>query len=1751
MTAVPVQDAPQQDPFLDAITGGWRWDDGAAPGTEITYFFAPEGFDLTPDTVLGFHPAWGTALSWEDTADNPWRDAAALYRMALQSWANVANITFTEVFSADQANLAEAIFDRADYNQAMQATPEPDEFHNGTAWGAYDFLARELSNPAYMSVGGAGFQTFVHEIGHGLGLQHPHDEGGGSLIWPGVTGIFSTGDNDLNQVVFTVMSYNDGYDDPAAGKGIYPTSSDNALSDYGHAAGPGAFDIATIQALYGANTTYHSGDDFYFIGDAYGKPEATLAIWDTGGTDTIQYIGIYDAIIDLRSATLQNEPGGGGFVSYVWGAPETERDHWSAYTIAADITNVLADVNGDTGVIIENASGGSGADLITGNAADNVLSGNGGADVLRGGAGNDTLWGGDEQDHLFGGLGNDVLHGEAGDDLFDLDAIADGPFDGDVVHGGEGNDAIVLLQETAGVLSFDLRQSEITSIERLFFQARANSQKTVLLSAAQFGGTGISDSLLITSNVGNAPGDSIDQLSIEMGSASTFDMSAWSFQGAISRAIFVTGDEDAEQIVGSSQNDTLAGHGGNDFLYGNAGNDTLDGGMGLDAMFGGSGDDHYEVDDAGDTIAELEGEGHDSVSSSLSYTLGATLEDLLLVGSDHINGTGNALANVLSGNEKNNILKGAAGNDTLTGGAGDDDLDGGAGVDALSGGTGNDRFIFNIAAGSFAGELADGGAGIDTIVVEGSGAGFAEFDLRGANFVSIEAIEFASDWADSDKVIILDSSQFDPLGNGIAFDIGVFGNDQTGSDDRLSISMSVGNNTLHMTDWTFTDWGGQNDVILVTGNSENNTVYGSSQNDFISGLGGNDTLVGNGGNDTFAGGPGNDVMIGGVGDDTYFVDSPNDVAHENFNEGTDEVRSTVGYALRIDSHVENLTLIGADHINGSGNQLANTIIGNSGDNQILGFAGDDSLFGSRGQDVVHGEAGNDTIVWTVGDGRDVIDGGLDTDRFIIEGSSDSETYFVETVADYILRVADSEPLAVATEVVVSRAVGAGASTVIAELSSIEGIDVVGGAGNDILSGGAGSDTLAGGAGTNELDGGDKHDTAVFSGTRANYEVSATADGFLLTDRRTGLPGGVHTVKNVESFQFDNITLLAASLLNSAPTGLSLSPAYVSEYAFNGVTVGSLSTTDSDAIEVFTYELLDDAGGRFALGGAKSDQIVVADASLFDYETLKSHDITVKVTDLGGNSLTQQITVGLTDVSNVTLIGTSAADVLIGSDGTEDLIQGLAGNDTLDGRGANDILDGGLGTDTATFAASTASVSVDLGTGTATGSQSGIDSLFSIENVIGGSGNDTIKGDSRNNLLDGGDGDDTIEGGAGNDTLIGGANTAVGDILSYSAATGSIMVSLAITTAQSTGGAGRDRVSGFENLKGGSADDTLTGSDGVNVIWGEAGDDTIWGGGGPDELHGGVGNDILIGGTGADALDGGSGDDTYVVDDAGDTVLESTAGAEGGIDNVESSVSFVLDANVENLTLTGKGGIDGTGNAGANAILGNRGANVLDGGTDADPSIVDMLKGGSGNDTYIVRDALDAVFDSSGRSDTVLSFVSYVLDSRLENLELQDAGGAIDGTGNRSANSLVGNSSANTLSGDSGHDVISGGGGMDVLIGGLGRDLLTGGADADVFVFNAPLSSRSNRDTIADFGNGADMLRLDSAIFTQLSAGALDAGNFVSGAGAAALDGDDFIVYDTATGVVSYDRNGNLSGGSVQFAVLTGTPGLTEGDFVIV
>jgi Ca2+-binding RTX toxin-like protein len=269
------------------------------------------------------------------------------------------------------------------------------------------------------------------------------------------------------------------------------------------------------------------------------------------------------------------------------------------------------------------------------------------------------------------------------------------------------------------------------------------------------------------------------------------------------------------------------------------------------------------------------------------------------------------------------------------------------------------------------------------------------------------------------------------------------------------------------------------------------------------------------------------------------------------------------------------------------------------------------------------------------------------------------------------------------------------------------------------------------------------------------------------------------------------------------------------------------------------------------------------------------------------------------------------------------------------------------------------------------------------------------------------------------------------------------------------------------------------------------------------------------------MTGGDGSDTYYVDNAADVVTETNALASGGIDQVVTSVSYVLAANVEELTLLG-GAINGTGNALNNLIVAGSGVNAIDGGAGIDTLSFEtaMTSGTTGVTLTLGAAGVKATASGISGADTVVN---------IEN--------------------LIGSDYNDTLSGNSGVNVINGGEGNDVLNGMGGNDVLAGGAGSDTFAFTTALAGSLVR--IEDFTKGEDKIRLENAIFTKLlTTGTLGAGNFKV-IGSAALDADDFILYDKVGGGLYYDADGSGAGAAVKFAVVGVNLALANTDFTVV
>jgi Ca2+-binding RTX toxin-like protein len=431
-------------------------------------------------------------------------------------------------------------------------------------------------------------------------------------------------------------------------------------------------------------------------------------------------------------------------------------------------------------------------------------------------------------------------------------------------------------------------------------------------------------------------------------------------------------------------------------------------------------------------------------------------------------------------------------------------------------------------------------------------------------------------------------------------------------------------------------------------------------------------------------------------------------------------------------------------------------------------------------------------------------------------------------------------------------------------------------------------------------------------------------------------------------------------------------------------------------------------------------------------------------------------------------------------------------------------------------------------GTATVSLT-IAGLDSDDSLFGTAGNDSLFGGVGRDIIGGLGGDDILSGGAGvANVMIGGMGDdtyivqAAGDTLVEQAGEGTDRV---LTALASYSIFNRPNIENLTGLSG--SGQVLTGNDGDNVIISDGGNDTLIGGLGHDVLASFGGNDILSGGTGAaNEMVGGLGNDTYIVQAVGDTLVEQ---AGEGRDTVQTTLlSYTLRDNFEDLIFTGSGNFTGTGNLAANVIAGGSGDDRLWGGDGA----ANQLIGGAGNDTYVITVAGDSIVElAGGGTDTVeTALAGYSLHAaEVENLT---------GTSN----------AGQTLIGSDIDNVITGAGGNDLIDGGLGADTLIGGAGADHYLFDTALGG-GNVDAITGFVSGSDRILLDNTVFSALSEGGLAPTAFV--VGTAALDADDRIIYDSATGNLFYDADGNGAGAAVQFATLSGHPILTANDFGVI
>ncbi|MBP6368632.1 MAG: hypothetical protein KA286_01390, partial [Burkholderiales bacterium] len=1011
----------------------------------------------------------------------------------------------------------------------------------------------------------------------------------------------------------------------------------------------------------------------------------------------------------------------------------------------------------------DSLDGGDGDDELDGMSGDDALHGGGGDDELFGRSGQDTIDGGDGADFLGGGRGDDVLRGDAGPDrIVDAfgDNVAEGGDGADVIllggsrglgRGGAGDDALIAssgshllmgdegddsLVATSGTVELDGGAGDdsisvAAGAAAIVHFARGSGTDTVDLAGFRehaIGeirlGAGIAASQVA---IRREAGDLV--LSIAGTTDSVRVRSGFSGdQTAVSRITLADGgslDPGAilalarqgsaldDELVGSAGDDTLSGLGGNDALDGRAGNDTLDGGTGADSMTGGTGDDIYTVDDTGDVVTELAGEGTDEVRASVTLATPAHVERVRLTGTTNINVYGTSGGDDLAGNAGRNLLVGYGGADRLAGDGGDDTYsvsDNGdtivelanGGVDTLQAtftttlaanvenlqlltsaavdGTGNtlDNAMtggagVNVLTGLAGNDILDGGAGADRLV---GGAGNDTYTIDQAGDVLVELAGEGLDTvraplsfvlpADLENLVLLGPSTLSATGNAAANQLtgNTGANVLDGKAGADAMAGGKGNDTyvVDSSGDTATELASegtdlvQSSVSFMLGaNVENLTLTGAAAVNATGNTLAN-ALAGNAAANTLDGGAGNDTLKGGMGDDTYVVDATGDAITENASEGSDTVRASISWTLG--SNLERLTLSGASVINATGNALANVLTGNAANNVLDGKAGADAMAGSKGNDTYVVDSTGDTATELASEGTDLVQSSV---SFVLGANVENLTL-------------------------------TGAAAVNATGNTLANV-LTGNAAANVLSGGSGTDTMRGGAG---------NDTYVVDVATDVVGDNAGEGADLVQSSVTWTLGS----------NLENLTLNGVAAINA--TGNTLANVLTGNAAANVLNGG----TGSDTMR----------------GGAGND-IYVVDASA-DVVTENAGE----GTDLVQSAVTWTLGANVEDLAltgsssnngtgnalSNSLTGNAAANVLSGADGN-DLAWGAAGNDTLAGGNGNDVLQGGDGNDTV--------------------------SDTSGNNVLdGGLGADTLTGASGREILIGGRGDDTISAGSGADVF---------------------------------------------------------------------------------------------------------------------------------------------------------------------------------------------------------------------------------------------------------------------------------------------------------------------------------------------------------------------------------------------------------------
>jgi Ca2+-binding RTX toxin-like protein len=742
----------------------------------------------------------------------------------------------------------------------------------------------------------------------------------------------------------------------------------------------------------------------------------------------------------------------------------------------------------------------------------------------------------------------------------------------------------------------------------------------------------------------------------------------------------------------------------------------------------------------------------------------------------------------------------------------------------------------------------------------------------------------------------------------------------------------------------YIDAGGDTD--LAFGDGGNDEMYGGDGPDELRGGLGDDILSGGSGADMLLGEGGDDIIQGGIGQAAQVGDADEALGGDGFDIAS---YSDVSIVLDVPADLRNQGLTAANGGTAFNpfNQLLNQIegvVGSKFADRLIGDAGDNWLIGGSGADRF-----NTTVADATGDigsgGNDVIIGdGIRLDTLI--GAYGGYSTTLDTLGNAVHAVTGILGPGLLSNAALGTQLFAKHYTDLLKTEKFK--DMV-----------LGSD--GGAAGT---------DTAVYSGNRANYTITAitfasanqgTVLAYKIQDNRAGSPDGTDLIVGIDLLQFADRTISVDQLANHVPTG---------SVSFSAGELGSLARLtpvsalfDADNITVANPQgamTIPNSGYNWQTSTDGVTWTTVTTGNGSGQQSSPQHVLSqgqtsgklvrlvASFTDTLGNpesvpSNTWNLIVGTTSGNSGATALSGTSSLLIG-----DVIFGLGGNDALNGLAGDDQL-------------------------------------------FGGDGSDALNGGDGNDYLDGGSGFDVLTGGAGDDTYVVASNGGFGGTDSIvEQANGGTDLVLA-STSYTLG-------NNLENL-------TLTGNNNINGT----------GNGLANVLIGNSGNNTLNGGTGADSMTGSAGNDTYVVDNAGDTIHEN---ANQGTDTVQTSLpTFTLSDNVENLVYTGNAAFTGNGNALNNAISGGNAGDTLNGadgndtltGNGGGDTLIggignDILVGGSGNDTHTGGAGADQfVFNTNLNSagvDSIIDFISTAANGAdHDRIVLDNANGVFSQVGN--------------------------------------------------------------------------------------------------------------------------------------------------------